>query len=297
METNPLLRIPSDLTNWCIRFELSKINIVLKDISLDTIIEKIKIQHPYLFIVNSKESNPNIIIRMYVRSSYFTKKGDDDTIKVKALIDTLLNTPIRGIKNIKTVEIKNISRHKIENGRLVLDANEYAIETFGTNLEDILLNKDIDPNTVISNSIIDTYRTYGIEAARQKIITETQRFLQDSAPNSRHIKLFADEMTRTGKVTSIERKGLNKREYNNVLLRSTYSAPAQVFTEAALNNIKTPVYGVSAPRLLGATPKIGTLYSDILIDEDFVNKNDISLNNMLDDLDLDYESGEEENDD
>lgn len=284
--TNPLLRVPPDLTNWCIRFELSKMGIVLKNISLDRIIERLKIKHPYLFIVNSKESNPSIVIRIYVRSIFFSKKGDDERTKVRQLIDQIMETTIRGIKRVNNVEVKTIIRHKVANdGSLELDAKEYAIETSGTNLEDILNNDLIDLNNVISTSIIDTYRVYGIEAARTKIINETIRFMQDSAPNERHMKLFADEMTRTGRVTSLERKGLNKREYNNVLLRSAYSAPAQVFTEAALNNIKGPVYGVSAPRLLGATPKIGTLYSDVIIDEEFIANNETSLNNMLDSFD------------
>lgn len=284
LDSYPLLRIPNDLTNWCIRFEISKINLVLKNITLNLIIQKLREAYPHVFIISSKESNENIIIRMYVRGSFFTKKGDDDRVKVRNLIEQIKSTPIRGIKGIKSVKVKTILRHKIEDSKLVLDSDEYAIDTFGSNIEGVLSIADIDQNTVISNSIIDTFKIYGIEAARNKIITETIRFLQDSSPNSRHIKLYADEMTRTGRVTSIERKGLNKREFQNVLLRSSYSAPAQVFTEAALNNIKGPVYGISAPRLLGATPKVGTLYSDIIIDEEFINQNDLSLNNMLDDI-------------
>ncbi len=287
--SNPLLRIPPDLTNWCIRFELSKINIVLKNISLDRIIERLKIKHPYVFVVNSKESNPFIVVRIYVRSSFFSKKGDDERTKVRSLIDQLMETTIRGIKRVQNVEVKTILRHRTEeDGSLVLDSKQYAIETSGTNLEDILNNEFIDVDKVISTSIIDTYRVYGIEAARTKIINETIRFMQDSSPNERHMKLFADEMTRTGRVTSLERKGLNRREYNNVLLRSAYSAPAQVFTEAALNNVKGPVYGISAPRLLGGTPKIGTLYSDVIIDEEFIQNNDVSLNNMLEDLEEEW---------
>jgi DNA-directed RNA polymerase II subunit RPB1 len=284
--TNPLLRVPPDLTNWCIRFEISKINIVLKNITLDRIIERLKIKHPYIFVVNSKESNPSIVIRVYVRSIFFSKKGDDERTKVRQLIDQIMETTIRGVKRVNNVEVKKIIRHKeSDNGALELDPDEYAIETSGTNLEDLLNIDHIDPNSVISTSIIDTFRVYGIEAARTKIINETIRFMQDSAPSDRHMKLFADEMTRTGRVTSLERKGLNKREFNNVLLRSAYSAPAQVFTEAALNNTKGPIYGISAPRLLGGTPKIGTLYSDVIIDEEFITGNDTSLNNMLSSFD------------
>lgn len=295
-KTSPFMQIPKDLSNWCIRFELSKKDMVLKEITLDRIIERIKLAHSSVFVVNSKESNPKIVVRVYVSTSFFNKKVVDEEQKIRQFKDQLLNTMIRGIKGIFNVEVKKIIRHKVDtDGSLVKDHNEYAIETSGANIADLLLNEFIDKNTLISTSIRDTLRVLGIEAARQKIINETIRFMEDNVPNERHIKIYADEMTLTGKITSIERKGMNAREYDNVLLRAAYCAPSQVFTDASLNNIKGPVYGLAAPRLVGGTPHIGTLYSDVSVDDQFVRDNGSNINKVLDDiLDESFEIDEEE---
>jgi hypothetical protein len=74
------------------------------------------------------------------------------------------------------------------------------------------------------------------------------------------------------------------RDGNNVLLRAAYSAPSQVFSNAALENIKGPVHGLSASRLLGGTPRIGTLYSQVSVDDEFVRENALNLNKVADSL-------------
>jgi hypothetical protein len=91
-------------------------------------------------------------------------------------------------------------------------------------------------------------------------------------------------MTRTGKVTSVERGGLGAREHNNVLLRMSYGAPIQVVTDATLANARSKVYGIAAPQLLGSIPQIGTLYNGLVIDEEFVRSNTKSVDSILDEL-------------
>jgi DNA-directed RNA polymerase II subunit RPB1 len=283
-KTNPFAQAPADLSHWCVRFELSKIAMVLKRVSLDTIIEQLRF-HPHIFIVSSKETHDRVIIRVYVQASFFDKKTTSEEAKVMALMDALMDTRIRGIRGITNVEVKSIIRHReTEDGGLTRDSKEFAVETTGANIADILLVDEIDKNTMISTSIRDTYRVYGIEAARQKLINEIIRFMEDNVPNERHIKIYADEMTLTGAITSIERKGMTIRDGNNVLLRAAYSAPSQVFSNAALENIKGPVHGLSASRLLGGTPRIGTLYSQVSVDDEFVRENALNLNKVADSL-------------
>jgi hypothetical protein len=108
--------------------------------------------------------------------------------------------------------------------------------------------------------------------------------MEDNTPNLRHLYLYADEMTRTGRVTSVERGGLGSREHNNVLLRMAYGAPIQVVTDATLANARCRVYGIAAPQLLGSIPQIGTLYNGLVVDEEFVRANTKSVDSILDDL-------------
>jgi DNA-directed RNA polymerase II subunit RPB1 len=283
-KTSPFAQTPSDLSNWCIRFELSKITMVLKGVSLDTILEQLRF-HPHVFILSSKETHDRVFLRAYVQASLFDKKTTSEEARIMQLMETLMDTRVRGIRGISNVDVKSIIRHSVAaDGGLSRDSKEFAIETTGANIADILLNDDIDKNTMISTSIRDTYRVYGIEAARQKLINEIIRFMEDNVPNERHIKIYADEMTLTGAITSIERKGMTIRDGNNVLLRAAYSAPSQVFSSAALDNVKGPVHGLSANRLLGGTPRIGTLYSRVSVDEEFVRENALDLNKVADTL-------------
>ena len=195
-------------------------------------------------------------------------------------MDDLLDIPIRGIKGIVRAVPKVLSRFVVsENGDLNRE-DILAIDTVGTNLYNALLHNAVD--SAISTSIGDTYKMYGIEAARSKIISETCSFMTKNTPNLRHLYIYADEMTRTGKVTSLERGGLSSREHNNVLLRAAYGSPIQVFQEATLAGAKCKVTGISGPQLLGATPQIGTIYNTLVVNEEFVKANTQSVESILD---------------
>ena len=142
----------------------------------------------------------------------------------------------------------------------------------------------MDPTCAISTSVGDTCRLLGVEAARAKIVSETRAFMEKNTPNLRHLFVYADEMTRTGRVTSIERAGLAAREPANVLLRMAYGDPIRVVSDAALASARQRVYGISAPQLLGALPRVGTLFNSCTINEAFVRANTRSVDSVLDAL-------------
>lgn len=281
---HPLVKPPPDLTSWCYRLLLDKSSMVLKAVGLEQITGRLRAKFPSLFIVHTPESVPHIIMRIYIRASQF-KRSPDDEDKAKELLDIIMDTMIRGVSSIMTAKAdKNAHTRVNEDGSLGREADTYAVYTAGTNLYGAVMNKYIDPLYVLSSSIGDTYKMFGIEAARQKIITETRAFMEDSTPNLRHLMLYADEMSRTGRVTSLERGGLAVREKNNILLRMAASAPIQVVTDAALSGAKGRVYGIAAPQMLGGTPHIGTLYNDFVVDEEFVAENAVSVDSVLSDL-------------
>jgi DNA-directed RNA polymerase beta' subunit len=142
----------------------------------------------------------------------------------------------------------------------------------------VLKNEFIDGSKVQTDAIMEIYRTLGIEAARQKIITELRKL---SPCNHRHYLVYADEMTRNGRVTSIERGGLSAREASNYLLRIGFSSPIQTLEEAGINAVTDEVTGVTAPLLVGSVPRVGTLYNQISIDSEMVRKYHKTPDNML----------------
>lgn len=279
---HPLTQRASDLTNWCFRLSLDKSALVLKSVELELIVRCLRAHHPGIYVVHTPESSPNVVIRIWHRAIQFKKS--DDTNRAQELLNEILDTPVRGIPGIMRAAADKVTRMVVNAEGAFVKEDRMVINTAGTNLYSALLNRAVDPTEIISNSIGDTYKMFGIEAARAKIISESRSFLEDNTPNLRHIFIYADEMTRTGKVTSIERAGLNAREHNNVLLRMSNAAPIEVVRDATLNNTKSRIYGIGAPLVLGAMPQIGTLYNEVVIDEKFVKSNTKSIDSFLDDL-------------
>jgi len=282
--SHPLVVPPGDLTNWCFRIILDKSSLVLKAIELELIVRRLRAKHPGLYVVHTPESVPEVVIRIWHRTSQFRRGSGDDENRIHDLVEEALDTPIRGIKGIlRASASKSTYMHTTDDGSFI-KSDKIVIETIGTNLYHALLHSAVDASTVISTSIGDSYKLFGIEAARAKIISETMSFMEKTTPNLRHLYLYADEMTRTGKVTSIERGGLGHREHNNVLLRMAYAAPIQVAIDATFANARSKVYGIAAPQLLGSIPQIGTLYNGVIIDEEFVRANTKSVDSILDSL-------------
>lgn len=278
---HPLLQPPADLTNWCFRLIFDKSVMVLKSISFETIVERMRAKHPNLFIVHTPESVPAVLMRIFVRSTQF-KRGAEDPDRVADLLETILDTPVRGIRGIMTATAEKITRTVEGPDGALVKSDVYAIATVGTNLYGVMMSRFLRHDQVISNSVGDTLKMFGIEAARNKITSETRAFMEGSTPNLRHIMLYSDEMTRMGRVTSVERGGIGAREPDNILLRMAASAPIQILTEAALNATRGRVYGIAAPLMLGTMPKIGTFYNDLIVDEQFVSKNTVSVDSVLD---------------
>ena len=102
--------------------------------------------------------------------------------------------------------------------------------------------------------------------------------------NHRHYLEYADEMTMTGRVTSIERAGMRSRESSNVMLRMGFKNSIQVLEEAAVNTMKDTISGITAPLLVGSIPKFGTLYNSVAVDGEFVKKHVKSASSLLDEL-------------
>ena len=280
---HPLLRPPSDLTSWCLRFTVDKTAMVLKKISLEHITVRLRAAHANVFVVHTAESCHHRHPRVPSRRPVPRGTGDED--KAREALDTILATPVRGIQGIMSAKIQKITRHSVApDGSLVKSSDIYAIRTIGHNLFGVLTNTAIDPLRAVSSSIGDTAKLFGIEAARNKIIRETQAFMEDGAPNARHLMQYADEMTRLGRVVSLERSGLSVREHNNVLLRMAYGAPIQVVTDATLGTAMGRVTGISGPLLLGSVPQIGTLYNQIVVNNEFVSANTVSVDTVLDTL-------------
>jgi hypothetical protein len=83
---------------------------------------------------------------------------------------------------------------------------------------------------------------------------------------------------------SLQKAGIAAREYNNIFLRMALGAPAMALKVAAVENITNPIYGYSAPLMVGGVPTHGSMANRILIDHEFVKDNVVSLDSTLNEL-------------
>ena len=281
------IKIPGDLLNWCIRFELNKEEMIFKSMTLETIILALKKEFKELFVVYTPENSSVIIIRCYIRSSLFKKlkssKASEDIIKIMiAYMHEIRQTVIRGVNKILAAEVIEYVRSIEEKDGSISSGKIFAIGTNGSNIDDILKIKGLDLKYCVTDSLLEINELLGIEASRESIINELKIALKDISPI--HCAVYADAMCYPGIITSIEKTGLNIREPNNVLLRSSYRYPVQTLEDAAETGILNTLYGISGPLCVGRPPNIGTTYSEILVNQQFVKKHTKTLDEKLSEL-------------
>lgn len=282
---NPNIKIPNDLIKWCIRLDFNKEKLIEKNMKFESICYKLKELFPFLFIIHTAENADNIFIRLYIKSTHFKKSGDITLDTIDSFInDSLLPSILRGIDTIYSTNTNTkIARTVIKDDESIEKNNEYVIFTDGTNLEEIFQNSYIDPYLSQSDSIIEIYELLGIEAARNKIIIELMNMMP--AADNKHYMTYADSMTLTGRISAIDKSGIEERESNNILLNLAFSHPIQGLENASINSLEsTCSSGLSAPLMVGQMPKYGSSYNTICINEDFIKDNLVDLSNQLNDL-------------
>jgi DNA-directed RNA polymerase III subunit RPC1 len=120
------------------------------------------------------------------------------------------------------------------------------------------MNTDgVDPYSTSTNSIIETLRVLGIEAARTKIIKEMQEVTKDLSIDPRHMALLADVMTYKGEVLGITRFGLAKMR-DSVLQLASFEKTADHIFDAGSAGKVDPIEGVSECVIVGKTIGVGT---------------------------------------
>jgi hypothetical protein len=262
---HPLIKPPKNLLHWCIRYKLNKFQLVLKSMELETIIERLRRTYPKLFIVHSSELDEKIIIRIYIQSDM--KGAKNDKKYIIDLAKTIWETNIRGISGVIRAEVQKFIKHEEKEDGSVERKDCYAISTIGTNLEDVIGSKHVDPLRCLSDSVMDTYKMYGIVAARQRIKYELTVGLGDDAPDERNISLIAANMTFTGQVTSMEYSSILLRTPGNILHKMSSGYPLQTLEAAVNKGVYNKIKGLSAALCVGQMPKYGTQAFNVYVDE------------------------------
>lgn len=164
----------------------------------------------------------------------FNVKDNKDSIVLRSRAkEHVLNEIYKVKESIKEIHLKGVKG--ISEVLPVKRGEEYIIITSGSNLADVLQFEGVDAERTITNNIYEIEQVLGIEAARQAIINEVYKVIENQGLNVdvRHIMLVADTMCFSGSVKGITRYGVVS-EKSSVLARASFETPIKHIINAAL---------------------------------------------------------------
>ncbi|MBU2565193.1 MAG: DNA-directed RNA polymerase subunit A'' [Candidatus Thermoplasmatota archaeon] len=173
-------------------------------------------------------------------------KSEPSYRKLHALTSEVKVMKIKGVDGISRALIK-----KEDEG--------YVIYTEGSNFAKVLEIDGVDQTTTTTNSIYEIFEVLGVEAARNAIIDEASKTLQEQglSVDIRHIMLVADLVTNRGTVESIGRHGVSGKK-SSVLARAAFEITAAHLLNAGVIGENDPLAGVTENIIVGQPISLGT---------------------------------------
>ncbi|MBT3866103.1 DNA-directed RNA polymerase subunit A'' [Candidatus Woesearchaeota archaeon] len=256
-ETNEVRKIAAQIKETVLREISEEFNINLSKMQLEVTINKAKMREikakPEEIIEKLKESHKNIIAKETPEGlSIKPEATENELMEMYKLKEKLKETYIRGVKGVTHVL-------PVKNG------NEFIIITAGSNLADVINIPEVDSAKTTTNDIHETAKVLGIEAARQIIINEAEKVIEDQGldVDIRHILCIADTMSRTGLVKGITRSGITG-EKKSVLAKASFETPLTHLVNASLIGEVDQLNSVIENVMLNQPVPLGTGLPDLV---------------------------------
>jgi hypothetical protein len=171
------------------------------------------------------------------------------------------------VPNLYTVHISGISG--ITNVFFQKSAEEWFVETEGSNLERVFALSCVDFRRTFCNNMWEIYSTLGVEATRQFLINEFMKVVGDDGTSidKRHVMLLVDTMTHSGSIISISRYGM-RGKVSGPLAKASFEESIDNFIRAGIHGEVETTNGISSAIVCGNTSCIGTGLCEIILDMD-----------------------------
>ena len=172
--------------------------------------------------------------------------GNVNLLKLRRFSQKIKGTSLKGIKGINRAMIKK-------------EGDEYFVYTEGSNLAEVLTIDGVDAIRTKTNNIYEIFEVLGIEAARNAIMSEIQKVLDEQGleVDRRHIMILADAMCLEGDIQQIGRHGITG-EKASVLARASFEVTTGHLLEAAREGEKDRLNGVTENVIVGQPIPLGT---------------------------------------
>ena len=191
-------------------------------------------------------------------NSVIIDPGIEDLQSLQKIREKILKKVVKGIRGVKR-------------GLLMLsdDNSEWVIKTEGTNLQGVVSIEGVDATRTVSNHIHEVEKLYGIEAARNMIINEAQKVLEQQSldVDRRHLLILSDLMTVSGSIQSIGRHGISGSK-SSVFARAAFEVTVNQLLDAGLYGEEERLLGIPENVIIGQVTPIGTGRVSIMFDLD-----------------------------
>jgi DNA-directed RNA polymerase subunit A" len=226
--------VETDINNMEVVVKLDKKKMERKSITPEDVLRKLNRSKGVKGLAEMRENNIAI-------------KCDEPSYKKLQRIseDTKLS-PIKGVEGIQRAVIRKVGGH-------------YIVYTEGSNLQKVLEIAHVDKRRTSTNSIMEIFEVLGIEAARNAIINEASRTLEEQGltVDIRHIMLVSDLMTNDGDVKAIGRHGISGRK-SSVLARAAFEITSTHLLRAGITGEVDTLEGVVENIIVGQPVTVGT---------------------------------------
>ncbi|KAJ2289032.1 DNA-directed RNA polymerase II core subunit rpo21, partial [Coemansia sp. RSA 2706] len=239
----PDARFPVEAVSpWLLRLELNRSKMVDKRLSVNEVVDRIAEDFKGdLQVFGSDDNAEKMVIRCRIVNRDDAGKGDEDDMEIqedeflKKIESSMLSSVVlRGIPNVRRTYLVEKKRNVIKaDGEFQLQ-EEWAIDTDGINLREVLWQQHVDARRTYSNHPIEIRDVLGIEAGRAAILREVRNVIEfdGSYVNYRHLALLVDLMTARGRLTAITRHGINRTD-SGALMRCTFEETVEILMDAA----------------------------------------------------------------
>jgi DNA-directed RNA polymerase II subunit RPB1 len=270
-------------SRWLLRIVLSRSSLLDKDLTVQEVASRIKDTYRKdLAVIFSDNNADELVIR--IRMIHQFDKDEDEEVEedvyLKRLESHILNTlTLRGVPGIERAFV-NVHDHthvmtkeEGNEGQWFMAkgdprCEEWVLETSGSALAPVLAVDGVDVTRTTTNSFVEIFEVFGIEATRQALMRELTAVLSfdGSYVNHRHLALLVDVMTSRGYMMAITRHGINKAE-TGALMRCSFEETVDILLEAASVGELDDCRGISENVMLGQLAPLGTGEMDVLVDQ------------------------------
>lgn len=248
---------------WLLRLQFNREKMFDRNISMYDVAFVLRDKFPNCNLVYSDYNAQKLVMRIRVPNA----AAMDGIADLKKYQNKLLNGVIlRGSIGLKSVSFHKDEQRLEEQEGVYKPVTQYVLDTDGSNYLEVMNHPAVDGNKLYSTNVHDLYEQYGIEAARIGLLKELTIVFEEAGVNIRHLGLLVDVMTRSGRLMSMDRYGINKRDIGP-LAKASFEETGKILLKASLFGEVDPVTGVSANIMTGQPIRGGTAFTQILLDE------------------------------